>query len=62
MRSEAEGLTGRALIIIIFLAAASVVTVILGVVYVQHARHRKAEAQRQAMNRAVQEANVFLPR
>lgn len=58
----AEGLTVRALIVIIVLALASVTTIILGVIYVQRARHRKAEAQRQEMDRAVQEANVFLPR
>lgn len=48
--------------IIIVLAIASVMTMLIGVIYVQHARRRKAEAQRQQMDRAVQEANVFLPR
>lgn len=57
-----EGLSGRAYAVVTCLAFTSLIVIVAAVVYGYQARVRKITAEQEQTNRAVQEANVFLPR
>lgn len=57
-----DGLSGRGYAVVTSLAFTSLIIVFVAVVYVYRVRNRKLTADQQQADRAVQEANLFLPR